>query len=216
VSREVDPRTRYQDPETAEQYDRQRFHGLAGRLLQWSERRALRRILRAVPPGSWVLDAPCGTGRFLPLYLRAGCRILGVDISEEMIAVARRRLARRQGTICFVRMDLAQIPLRDGCVGTVFSIRFLPHFPSWERIELLRELRRVSQGRVVISLAVSSPWMRCRRKLKGWLHLGTPGGSPVTWDAFRDELKEVGLREAERFWMVSRLSEQVIIVCHKV
>src|SRR5688572_20461360 len=76
-----DPRTEYQDGETAEVYDAKRFRSLSGRLFQWSERKILQRVLKTLPAGSLVMDAPCGTGRFQDLFLSAGMKTLGADIS---------------------------------------------------------------------------------------------------------------------------------------
>ena len=210
-----DPRTEYQDIDTAEQYDVKRFSTISGKLFQWAERRDLQRIVRKIPAGSLLMDAPCGTGRLLPLYLSEGHKILGVDISGEMIQVARRRTARWNGKTNFSRMDFVQIPLVDRSVDTVFSIRFLPHFPPHERVQMLREFSRVSRQRVVISVSISNAWMRFRRKIKDWLGHDKPVRNPVTLQAMREELKQAGLREVERFWTVPVLSEQIIVVCQK-
>jgi ubiquinone/menaquinone biosynthesis C-methylase UbiE len=210
-----DPRTEYQDLETAEQYDGKRFNSVSGRLFQWAERRVLQHITKRLSPGALVLDAPCGTGRLLPLYLSEGFRILGVDISGEMIQVARRRTAQWNGRTNFSRMDFVQIPLIDSSVDTVFSIRFLPHFSPPERVRMLREFCRVSRDRVVISLSVSNSWMRFRRKIKEWLGHDKPVRNPVTLESMHAELKQAGLREVERFWTVPVLSEQIIVVCEK-
>ena len=160
-----DPRTEYQDTQTAEEYDRRRFTSFSGRLFQLCERRALERVLSSVTLGSLLVDAPCGTGRLMPLYLSKGFRVLGVDISREMIHVARRRTASWKGKANFSRLDFARIPLATDSVDAVFCIRFLPHFPPEERIEMLREFSRIARERVVISLSISNGWMRFRRKL---------------------------------------------------
>jgi len=46
-------------------------------------------------PGDWtVLDVGCGPGRYLLALARAGARqVTGVDVSEEMIALARAEMA---------------------------------------------------------------------------------------------------------------------------
>ena len=49
------------------------------------------RLLRTVPAGGTVLDAPCGTGRYFPLVAAAGRRVAGVDQSAGMLAQARAR-----------------------------------------------------------------------------------------------------------------------------
>ena len=46
-----------------------------------------------LPAGSQVLDAGCGPGLVAEAFLRAGHRVLGVDLSDEMVARARARCA---------------------------------------------------------------------------------------------------------------------------
>jgi SAM-dependent methyltransferase len=54
---------------------------------------ALARLVRRAdfPPDSLVLDAGCGPGLVSEVLLRAGYRVVGVDLSAEMIGRARRR-----------------------------------------------------------------------------------------------------------------------------
>ena len=49
------------------------------------------RVLTAIPPGSTVLDAPCGTGRYFPLIVEAGHKAVGIDQSSGMLAEAAAR-----------------------------------------------------------------------------------------------------------------------------
>ena len=51
----------------------------------------VQRLLNTCPVGGVVLDAPCGTGRFFPMVVAAGCRVVGLDQSEGMLAQARAR-----------------------------------------------------------------------------------------------------------------------------
>jgi 2-polyprenyl-3-methyl-5-hydroxy-6-metoxy-1,4-benzoquinol methylase len=59
-------------------------------------RRAARRgelVARAagLGPGSKVLEVGCGTGLFTEMFARTGAAVLAVDISPELLEVARRR-----------------------------------------------------------------------------------------------------------------------------
>ena len=49
------------------------------------------RVLRRIPRGGVVLDAPCGTGKYFPLVAAAGHRVAGVDQSAGMLAQAQSR-----------------------------------------------------------------------------------------------------------------------------
>ncbi len=44
-----------------------------------------------VSPGSRVLDAGCGTGRVGARLAELGCDVVGIDVDESMLAVARRQ-----------------------------------------------------------------------------------------------------------------------------
>src|ERR1700753_2444474 len=60
-----------------------------------SDPAALKRLVQfaAFPPESRVLDAGCGPGLVSGALLDAGHRVVGVDLSAEMVARARTRCA---------------------------------------------------------------------------------------------------------------------------
>jgi SAM-dependent methyltransferase len=66
--------------------------------------------------GGAVLELACGTGRLTAPLAAAGLQVVGLDIEAEMLAVARRRGARRlvQADMCrfhlHTRFDLVAIP----------------------------------------------------------------------------------------------------------
>lgn len=210
-----DVRTEYQDVQEAEEYDRRRFSSLSGRVFQWAERWALRRALARLSGVSSLLDAPCGTGRLMDLFLRRVPRVIGADISAQMIAVARRRTATGDGRVVFARMDFLHAPLRNGAVDAVCCVRFLPHVEPAERVAILRELTRVSRRWVVLTLSISTPWHRVRRAIKAWLGHWKPVRHPATSQAIAAELAAAGLREVRRFHTFPVLSEEIVLVCEK-
>src|SRR5579883_2852937 len=125
--------------------------------------------LAAVPPGGRAADVCCGTGDLaLLMARRAGPRgrVLGVDFSEEMLAVARHRAARAGvGDVCrFVLGDALALAVPDGALDAVtvgFGIRNVLRPDG-----ALRELHRVLRpgGRAVI-LEFSRPQSPVVRKL---------------------------------------------------
>src|SRR5271156_1371291 len=58
-----------------------------------SDPAALERLVKAagLPPGCLILDAGCGPGLVSAAFLAAGFRLVGVDLSREMIDRARQR-----------------------------------------------------------------------------------------------------------------------------
>jgi trans-aconitate 2-methyltransferase len=69
-----------------------------------------------------VLDAGCGTGRLTTELLARlpGGRVVGVDLSENMMSEARQTLAKFGDRVLLVRADAAQLPFRERFDG-VFS-----------------------------------------------------------------------------------------------
>ena len=56
-----------------------------------TQREWVTRLLRLVPPGGTVLDAPCGTGKYFPILAAAGYQVAGVNQSAGMLAQAQAR-----------------------------------------------------------------------------------------------------------------------------
>jgi SAM-dependent methyltransferase len=153
----------YRRTEVAARYERQRFGGASG---AWVDRREQRLALSHLPASCLVLDAGCGTGRLLPVLARRagpGGRVLGVDASLPMLAVAGARLARGADRpdhgqrVTLSQADAFTLPLAAGACDAVVSLRFLFHFA--DPAPLLRELRRVTRtgGALVCDTAAWSP-----------------------------------------------------------
>jgi SAM-dependent methyltransferase len=62
-----------------------------------------------------VLELGCGTGRIAVPVARAGARIVGIDRSAEMLARARKRIARARlgDRLTLVRGDIRDLPFRS-------------------------------------------------------------------------------------------------------
>lgn len=113
---------------------------------------SIRQTLRRLPLGAEdsVLDVGCGTGALLEALLAAAprARLAGVDLSEDMLEVARRRL----GTS--VRLNQARaeaLPFEDASFDLVVSTNVF-HFIR-NPLAALREMIRVLKpaGTVVIT-----------------------------------------------------------------
>jgi demethylmenaquinone methyltransferase / 2-methoxy-6-polyprenyl-1,4-benzoquinol methylase len=68
-------------------------------------------------PGQRVLDVATGTGLVAFALAERGCRVVGLDQSEQMLAGARQKLAGRaelSGRVSFVLGQAEQLPFGDG------------------------------------------------------------------------------------------------------
>jgi ubiquinone/menaquinone biosynthesis C-methylase UbiE len=98
-----------------------------------------------------VLDAACGTGRYALRLAQAGARVCGVDVSEEMLAVARTK-HDEQGLDVELRLgELTALPYPDASFDVAVCALTFCHLPDLRppTAELARVLR--PGGRLVIS-----------------------------------------------------------------
>lgn len=111
-----------------------------GRWIGETEFALLRRRLD-LRPGQQVLDVGCGTGWFTRRLAQAGLQMTGLDVSEAMLAVARRRTP--QG-IAWLQGDAAQLPFADRRFDHVVALTSLCFVPDWPRAvaEIVRVARR--------------------------------------------------------------------------
>lgn len=120
--------------------------------------RAIARATREAPLGGRkVLDYGCGSGRWAPVLRRFGGMYYGVDIAEEMIALAAAR--DPLGGEYRVLEEDGRIPHADGEFSLVCSIAVLHHNRRSEQERILAEIRRVLRpdGHLVVFESVEPP-----------------------------------------------------------
>jgi ubiquinone/menaquinone biosynthesis C-methylase UbiE len=98
--------------------------------------------MAAAPRGARVLDAATGTGSQALAFAVSGCQVTGIDLSEEMIAIARGKDGF--GRTSFINADASDMPFPDGSFD-VSVISFALHdMPGPMREAALGELVRVT------------------------------------------------------------------------
>ena len=65
---------------------------------------------REILPGALLLDAGCGTGRYSRELARRGYSVHGVDLSPELIEVAKGTVGDRTGSVSFAVADILAPP----------------------------------------------------------------------------------------------------------
>jgi ubiquinone/menaquinone biosynthesis C-methylase UbiE len=135
--------------EISEKYDRfARWYDLVEEIPDVLGVRKLRRqLLRQASEN--VLEVAVGTGKNLRYYPR-GCRIIAVDVSREMLNVARQRAAKLSMDVSFSMADAAALPFSDKSFDTVVSSLSTCTFPN--PVAALQEMARVCRtgGRVLL------------------------------------------------------------------
>ena len=136
----------YADPATARTFDERRFGGPIGALVAGAQADVLMEFIGQVR-GLRVLDVGTGTGRAALLLAREGAAVVGVDASDEMLGIARRRATEEGASVSFARGDAHALDFPDRSFDVAVSLRVLMHAPQWRTC--LEELCRVSRRLVV-------------------------------------------------------------------
>jgi ubiquinone/menaquinone biosynthesis C-methylase UbiE len=142
-------RSSYKD-EVAGAYDRKR-----SKRRKWKkEMAAIRTLVSEFHPDDSVLDIPVGTGRFLPIYFAAECKVYGFDISEDMLSLAQEKNVRNAG---MALADAEHIPLPDKSIDYVVCIRLLNWVTRPVFKVVIKELQRVARKGIVLGFRSEVP-----------------------------------------------------------
>lgn len=177
--------------------------------------------LLALQPGHHVLDVGCGTGedaRAMANLVAPGGRVVGIDGSQAMIAVARQRSENCDLPIEFATGDAHRLDFADDRFDASRADRIFMHLD--EPAQALREMMRVTRpgGRVLVyevdfeTITVDHPDRARTRKIvqtwcdgfrNGWLGRHVP-------ELFRAAgLQEVHITPAT-LWLRYPLAMQMI------
>jgi ubiquinone/menaquinone biosynthesis C-methylase UbiE len=133
-------------------------------------------------PGELVLDAGCGTGAQLALYLGLGCSLVGIDPAQAMVTRARKRL----GSAAQIHFGSAStIPYPDASVDLLLFSMVLHELSQDTRVAVMSEAKRVlkDDGRIIVLDYHPEPLSVPR----GWI--GRPLIHVVEWMAGRDHFQ---------------------------
>ena len=137
---------------------------------KWTvEQKIIEDMLSDLPPGSWVLDAPCGTGRFIDYAIRKQLVYRGVDISADMIRQAAARTDGKSATFTFTLDDgsshqepqlsfmegsVLNSGIPDKSVDATLNIRISRWLTPEENQQMFREMQRIARDRIILTARV--------------------------------------------------------------
>lgn len=177
--------------DTARKYDRViRLQSLLIGCWEPAERRRMVGLLGA-PRGGRVLEVAVGTGANLPFLSQlVGSEgdIIGVDLSQAMMQVARRRARELASPVHFIRADACHLPFADDTFDAVFHFGGLNMFGDIGTA--LREMVRVAKpGATIVvgdegmSEARRRTWLGRHLGRMNTLNLCRPPFAEMPWDS---------------------------------
>lgn len=140
----------YDFDKIARGYDRMN-HLMTLGLDRWWRRRAVGELSTSSYQFS-TLDVACGTGDMIVELQKQGCSVTGIDLSEEMMAIAKQKAP----TATYMIADAEHLPFPDetfDAVTCAFGVRNFVHLEQGLK-EMLRVLK--PGGRMVI-LELATP-----------------------------------------------------------
>jgi ubiquinone/menaquinone biosynthesis C-methylase UbiE len=134
------------------------YYDLAVNLTTLGHARLLRKLTvdnALIRPGDSVLDVGCGTGE-VTLLAKTSARegkVYGIDPAPEMIAVARRKAARKRLDVDFRVGVIEALPFPDSSIDVVTSSLMMHHLPEELKVRGLAEIYRALKpgGRLLIA-----------------------------------------------------------------
>jgi len=118
-------------PDTGWSYDRVVAWTTLGCDARWK-----RRLLDLVPPSRAILDLACGTGivTFALLDRFPSARVVGVDVTEDYLAVARVKHTARGGEVVWLLGNAIETPVADRGPFDAIVSSYLPKYVDPERL----------------------------------------------------------------------------------
>jgi ubiquinone/menaquinone biosynthesis C-methylase UbiE len=137
--------------EIARKYDSRR----AGRDVTIEDDVIIEKFLESCDRDCVIADIPAGTGRAAPPVLNRGCSYIGIDFSEDMLDICRRRIGGNPKAR-LLQGDARSLPLKNKEVDYLLCIKFIKWLQTREMVvDCLREFRRVCKGRVLLNIKIT-------------------------------------------------------------
>ena len=119
------------------------------------EQRIIENMLEDIPAGSWVLDVPCGTGRFFKFYHDRDLIFRGIDSSADMLQIAAHKVINPDKAR-LAQGDVRSLPLGDKCVDASIMCRLTRWLSPEECRVALKELQRVTRQKIIFTARIAN------------------------------------------------------------
>lgn len=106
-------------------------------------------FMTELPAHPSILDAGCGTGRDMAWFEQNGCTVTGIDLSSEMLALARTRT-----TGVLLEMDLLELNFESDSFEGIWTNASLLHIPKARTADILSQFRNLLKTNGILALGL--------------------------------------------------------------
>jgi ubiquinone/menaquinone biosynthesis C-methylase UbiE len=168
-----------------EQYDREShlYDEEGGVYSNIAHQQFIQEFLSLLPPNCRILDAPCGTGRYLPFLLAQAHSIVGIDQSQGMLGRAKAKFP----TVHFEKMGLQEMvyhELFDGAICT----DAMENIPPEEWSLVLGNFHRALKPHGYFYFTVETIEMADENEIKQAFERAQQAGLPVVYGEWPDQV----------------------------
>jgi ubiquinone/menaquinone biosynthesis C-methylase UbiE len=103
-----------------------------------------------LPKKSNILDLGCAYGRDAAIFIKKGHKVIGIDLSRNMIKAAKARVPKAK----FYVMDIRKLKFNDDYFGGVWGSKVYLHVPKKDILRSLKEIYRVIKPGGIFYLSV--------------------------------------------------------------
>jgi len=142
----------------AANYDKSRFNDNVGRHLDYMHKKILESFINS--SCKLVLEAGIGTGRFATWLAKKGFKVVGVDVSREMLKKAKEKKEILNVDIGLILADVHFLPFRKRVFDSCICINVIDHFSDVDGF--LRQVKNVirSEGFFIFNFSnLQSPYL---------------------------------------------------------
>lgn len=107
-------------------------------------------VLTSIVPPSRILDLGCGAGNNSVYLSNLGYDVVGVDLSDKMLAIAQRKKSKAT----FIKMDIGALTFSENSFDHIIAAYSLCYLPKKEILSCLRSLYKIlkKDGLIFIEL----------------------------------------------------------------
>ena len=116
----------------------------------FSDKKFIDEFLSLLPENTKILDIGCGSGQFTKYFSEKGFTTIGIDVSEEMLKIARKKVLNCE----FKFMDMRELEFNNEEFDGLFVFYSLYHLSKKDVPLALKEFNRVLKPNGIIMLAL--------------------------------------------------------------
>lgn len=173
--------------------------------------RYIQLLVEQLPRGASILELGCGSGDPVTRELAKRFAVVGVDISERLLEIARQNVPEAT----FLQADMAALDLPPGSFDAVAAFYSIPHLPREEQGALLRKIAGWLKPRGLL-VASFGPGLPAEHVEENWMgvpmYFGSYDGEASKWLvqasgleilSSSEHVTDVGGRPATYLWIVA-------------